>query len=61
MKCEDREWKVSRAVVSAGSKFFKGVFGSGLRESQTKEVMIEEEDPESVDKLLKFLYDPGCE
>ncbi|KAK3903588.1 BTB/POZ protein [Staphylotrichum tortipilum] len=56
VKCEDRVWDLHRLVLCARSPFFKAALGSSFKESKTNEVTLEEEDPEVVDQVLRYIY-----
>ncbi|KAI6813273.1 hypothetical protein KC340_g17926 [Hortaea werneckii] len=56
IKCEGREFKVHRLLVSAASPILKAVCQNGMRESQTGVVEHKTFDAETVERMLEFIY-----
>ncbi|RMY21300.1 hypothetical protein D0867_03411 [Hortaea werneckii] len=56
IKCEGREFKVHRLLVSAASPVLKAACQNGMRESQTGVVEHKTFDAETVERMLEFIY-----
>lgn len=54
--CGEERIPLHRAVVCSQSKFFEKVSESGFVESQTKEVNLPEDDPNTFKAFLTYLY-----
>ncbi|GAB1740574.1 hypothetical protein NU219Hw_g5671t1 [Hortaea werneckii] len=56
IKCEGREFKVHRLLVSAASPILKAACQNGMRESQTGVVEHKTFDAQTVERMLEFIY-----
>ncbi|KAJ0116573.1 hypothetical protein J7T55_009723 [Diaporthe amygdali] len=56
VKCQDRTWKVHRALLASRLKFFQVAFYGSFAEAISGEVNFPEADPESVEVMLRHLY-----
>lgn len=53
---QEKMFKAHKHVLKARSDYFRALFESGMEESRTNEVDIEDADPESFECFLEFLY-----
>ena len=53
---EDEQLHCHKVVLIARSSFFRGLFQSGMRESQTNSVAMDDASPAIYRNLLQFLY-----
>lgn len=56
IKCEAREWHVHRFIICERSKFFATACDGPFLESSSKEIVLEDDDPTIVERLLSYLY-----
>ncbi|KAI7282061.1 hypothetical protein KC345_g3723 [Hortaea werneckii] len=56
IKCEGREFKVHRLLISAASPILKAACQNGMRESQTGVVEHNTFDEDTVERMLEFIY-----
>lgn len=56
LKVKDKEFPCHRLVLAACSPYFRGMFLSGLEESNKREITLEELEPETVEVLLRYIY-----
>jgi len=52
----DKRFAAHRAVLAAASSVFAKNLGSGMKESQTQEIVIEDADERSVQDTLEYIY-----
>ncbi|CAF0771955.1 unnamed protein product [Adineta steineri] len=52
----EQHYKAHRAILSAGSDFFKAMFESNMTESTSKTISLKLDDVSSFPAVLKFLY-----
>lgn len=52
----DEEIKAHEAILSARIPYFAKMMNSGMVEAQTKRVKIDDADPESFKRMLKYVY-----
>ena len=51
-----RSFKVHKAIVCTQSKVFAAVFDSGFRETSTSNLLLEDDDPATVERMVTFFY-----
>ncbi|KAJ8061745.1 hypothetical protein OCU04_009542 [Sclerotinia nivalis] len=56
IKCQGKEFKVHRAIVCPQSKPLAAAIDHGFKEATTGVINFEEDDPEIVEYMIKFLY-----
>ncbi|EEU40680.1 uncharacterized protein NECHADRAFT_76077 [Fusarium vanettenii 77-13-4] len=56
IRCQGREFKTHRAIVCSQSSFFKKALGSNFKEGDSGIVDLPEDDPNTVQSFLEFLY-----
>lgn len=56
IKCEGREFKVHRLLISAASPILKAACQNGMKESQTGVVEHNTFDADTVERMLEFIY-----
>ena len=56
IKCQGKEFYCSKAVLGARSEVSKSMFTTGMKESRTGIVEIEDVSPEALKEVLMFLY-----
>ena len=54
--CGSQQWKLHQAIVCSRSHFFVGALESGFKESETRNITIDHEDPALICRMLKYLY-----
>ncbi|KAL8878743.1 MAG: hypothetical protein Q9198_003517 [Flavoplaca austrocitrina] len=54
--CGDREWKVHRVVICSHSKYFWKTCQSGFKEGETGAIVLKEENPAVIAKLVNYFY-----
>lgn len=54
--CNGREFPVHRAVVCPQSDFLAAAFDGAFKESQTRKLQLTDEDPNTVERMLFYLY-----
>jgi len=55
-EAEEYKFPCHKAVIATGSGHFARMFGSGMTESSSGEVVVEGYDKEEVEHFIKFLY-----
>ncbi|KAK5123723.1 hypothetical protein LTR85_002359 [Meristemomyces frigidus] len=56
IKCEGREWRVHKSIVCTQSAFFAKACDGGFEEAEENTITLVEDDPETVDAMLQYLY-----
>ncbi|RMY78137.1 hypothetical protein D0863_00874 [Hortaea werneckii] len=56
IKCEEREFKVHKLIVSAASPTLKAACQNGMRESQTGVIEHKTFDADTVERMLEYIY-----
>ncbi|GAB1726533.1 hypothetical protein NU195Hw_g2458t1 [Hortaea werneckii] len=56
IKCENREFKVHKVLVSAASPILKAACQNGMKESQTGVVEHKTFDADTLERMLEFIY-----
>jgi len=56
IRCDDRVFKVHRAIVCPRSHFFTAACDGPFQESINNEITLEEDDPHAVERMLAYLY-----
>eukprot|EP00933_Yihiella_yeosuensis_P061267 TRINITY_DN64072_c0_g1_i1.p1 TRINITY_DN64072_c0_g1~~TRINITY_DN64072_c0_g1_i1.p1 ORF type:complete len:275 (-),score=47.68 TRINITY_DN64072_c0_g1_i1:110-829(-) len=56
IKCNGKEWPAHRFILALGSPVLSRLFSSGMVESRSGTVDIQDASPEEVEHFLKFLY-----
>ncbi|RMY78596.1 hypothetical protein D0862_13340 [Hortaea werneckii] len=56
IKCEGREFKVHKLILSAASPTLKAACQNGMRESQTGVIEHRTFDADTVERMLEFIY-----
>ncbi|XP_059170903.1 kelch-like protein 40b [Physella acuta] len=56
VKVGEREFRCHRFVLAASSQFFRGLFRSGMRETETKSVELQDISRETFELVLKVAY-----
>jgi hypothetical protein len=56
IRCENREWKVNKCFLEARSEFFNAAVNGSFKEAQEGVLILNEEEPETVQRLLDFIY-----
>ena len=54
--CQGREYKCHRAVLAERSSVFNAMFTVDMEESRSRKVDIKEHNPDTVDKMLAYIY-----
>ncbi|KAK7702611.1 Kelch-like protein 5 [Diaporthe eres] len=54
--CGDRTWKVHKLILSSRNKWFKAAFHGSMVEATSGKVVLEEQDPDLIEILLRFIY-----
>ncbi|TVY72053.1 Kelch-like protein 30 [Fusarium oxysporum f. sp. cubense] len=54
--CGERQFKIHRAVVCTQSPFFDKAMSGDYMESTSRSIELPEDDPDVVERFLKFLY-----
>ncbi|KUJ17733.1 uncharacterized protein LY89DRAFT_733560 [Mollisia scopiformis] len=56
IRCRGKRWNVHRLVVCMQSRPIAAALDGGFKEASTGEFTLEEDDPETVQLMLKFMY-----
>ncbi|KAB8292259.1 hypothetical protein EYC80_008001 [Monilinia laxa] len=56
IKCQEKELKVHRAIVCSQSKPLAAAVDNGFKEAKTGVINLEDDEPEIVEYMIKFLY-----
>ncbi|KAG7007343.1 hypothetical protein G7Y79_00010g028440 [Physcia stellaris] len=56
VRCESREWKVHRVILCANSGYFAKACKDTFMVRKSGEINLQEDDPDMVDNMLRFLY-----
>jgi len=56
IKCQEREFKVHKAVVCMQSSFFEACVDGGFRESLDGVINLADDDPDTVSRMLSYIY-----
>ncbi|KAG8162598.1 hypothetical protein KVR01_008363 [Diaporthe batatas] len=54
--CKGKTWKVHRLILRSGCVWFDKAFANNWKEAQTGRVQLQDQQPEQIDDLLKFIY-----
>ncbi|KAJ5938028.1 BTB/POZ protein [Penicillium verhagenii] len=54
--CQDVTFKTHRAIVCTQSKFFNSALCDGFKESLDRSINLKDETPETIERVLSFLY-----
>jgi hypothetical protein len=54
--CNGRVWKVHKLILRSRCVWFEKVFANNWQEAQTDRINLEEQDPERVNDILKYIY-----
>ncbi|KAK2609398.1 hypothetical protein N8I77_002895 [Diaporthe amygdali] len=54
--CGDRTWKVHKLILGSRCKWFQIAFYGKMSEALSGKITLEEQDPELIDILLRFIY-----
>ncbi|KAK7713708.1 hypothetical protein SLS63_012023 [Diaporthe eres] len=60
--CGDRTWKVHKLILSSRNKWFKKAFFGDfaeLQEAASSKIEFQEQDPDLIDAMLRFIYSTG--
>ncbi|RSM02741.1 hypothetical protein CDV31_010780 [Fusarium ambrosium] len=56
IRCQGREFKTHRAIVCSQSSFFEKALSSNFKEGESGIVDLPDDDPQTVESFLEFLY-----
>lgn len=56
IKCQGKTWKCHQAIICPQSKPLAAALNGSFKEATTREIDLEEEDPDIVKLMLDFLY-----
>jgi hypothetical protein len=56
VKCEGRTWKVHKVVVCPQVRFFTKACDGRFKEAKDNTITLNEDHPDAVDAMLKYLY-----
>ena len=59
IRCGGKEFPCHKLILSARSPVFKAMFQANMKESETKDIEIEDIEPEVVAEMLHFIYTGG--
>jgi hypothetical protein len=54
--CKDQSFECHKLILCARSPYFKGMFGSDMKENQEGQMEIRDMEPETVKTMIKFIY-----
>ncbi|KAI7774373.1 hypothetical protein LA080_008847 [Diaporthe eres] len=54
--CGDRTWNVHKVIGSSRCKWFETAFYGKFAEAASGKVVLEEQDPDLIDNLLRYIY-----
>lgn len=57
IKCEGIEYPVHKALVCTRSAYFEAMFSHDMQESRNGCVMLDNDDPQAVQSMIRFFYD----
>ena len=60
LKVKDQTFAAHKLILGARSPVFKGMFSHDMLENRTKEVVVDECEPEVFKQLLLYLYTDSC-
>ena len=56
IKCQDKEFKVHRAILASQSPVFQGMFEADMNEKQSGVIEVSDITPEAMSDLVTYLY-----
>ncbi|KAG8158237.1 hypothetical protein KVR01_011998 [Diaporthe batatas] len=54
--CGDRTWKVHKLILSSRCKWFKAAFYGNMAEAESGTIVLQEQEAEFVEVMLRFIY-----
>ncbi|ORY69889.1 uncharacterized protein BCR38DRAFT_481049 [Pseudomassariella vexata] len=61
VKCDGREWKLHKAILTSRSEWFRRAICGDFKEARENELVLEEKDPDSVHAMLLWVYTKTCQ
>ncbi|KAL2216846.1 BTB/POZ protein [Thermoascus aurantiacus ATCC 26904] len=56
ISCGGHEFNVHRAIICPQSSFFEAAVNGNFSEAQSMKIILPEDDPETIERVLSFLY-----
>ncbi|KAH8767336.1 hypothetical protein F5883DRAFT_670715 [Diaporthe sp. PMI_573] len=59
--CGDRTWNVHKVILASRCRWFKAAFYGNMAEAVSSKVVLQEQDPDVVNIMLRFIYTKDTE
>ncbi|KAK0653104.1 BTB/POZ protein [Cercophora newfieldiana] len=56
VRCGERTWAVHKVILCTQSEFFKAALLGEFKEAKDSEVVLEDQDPDTVNHALRYMY-----
>lgn len=56
IRCQGREFRGCGAVLAARCKFFEACLSGGFKESDSRTIDMDDDDPDALEALIQYLH-----